>query len=315
MKNSTKIALSVSIAILLIAGAIANKKQEVKNAAPTVAVTTFSLYDVVKHVSGDTLNIVSILPFGVDPHSYEPTPRLVADIEKSTLVVYSGAGLEPWIHGFEFKNKVIDMSRHVSLRKLGLEESCERDHHHDDEKRDEVHEAFDPHYWLNFSNMQKATNVITKELIAISPKNEKLYTENRDAYLLMLKNLDIEFKNKLSTCKHDVIVVNHNAFGYLSDEYGFGVESLNGFSPEAQSNAKNIIRLIQVIKERNVSTVFFESFASDRAIKGVAKEANTTVDVLQALGNITADEAKAKLTYEDIMKENLVKLSEALDCR
>jgi zinc transport system substrate-binding protein len=310
MKKSIRIALYSAIAISLIAIAVANKGEEAKNSKPTVCVTTFALYDIVKHVSDDTLNIVSILPFGVDPHSYEPTPRLVADIEKSALVIYSGAGLEPWTHGFEFKNRALDVSERVTLRELGSEEVGESAHHHDD---DEAHGAFDPHYWLSFSNMAKAANLIAKELIAVSPQNEKKYIKNRDAYLAMLKNLDAEFSTKLSMCERDTILVNHNAFGYLSDAYGFHVESLSGLSPEAEPNAKSVIRLIEIIQERNVSTVFFESFASDRAIKSVARETNAKVEVLQPLGNVTADEAK--LTYETMMKENLLKLSEALDCR
>jgi hypothetical protein len=41
-------------------------------------------------------------------------------------------------------------------------------------------------------------------------------------------------------------------------------------------------------------------------------EAGATV--FQPLGNITKDEAKAQLSYEDIMLKNLEKLSKALMC-
>ena len=64
-----------------------------------------------------------------------------------------------------------------------------------------------------------------------------------------------------------------------------------------------------------MSTVFFESFVSDRAMKSIAEEANVSVDVLQPLGNITRDEADKKLTYEDIMLDNLEKISKALVCK
>ena len=37
--------------------------------------------------------------------------------------------------------------------------------------------------------------------------------------------------------------------------------------------------------------------------------------MLQPLGNITADEAKANLSYEDIMRKNLQKISQALECK
>ena len=73
-------------------------------------------------------------------------------------------------------------------------------------------------------------------------------------------------------------------------------------------------RLISHVKEHSVSTVFFETFVSDRAIKSIAEEAKVSVDVLQPLGNITADEAEKKLTYEQMMYINLEKISKALMC-
>jgi zinc transport system substrate-binding protein len=301
MKKSTIIIIFLFIVIVLGAVSLSKKQQVVQNAKNIVAVTTFSLYDITKHIAGNSVTIVNILPFGVDPHDWEPTPKIMANIEKASLTLYSGAGLEPWVHGFSFKKRVIDMSQFMKLREL---------------QKNETHEnkVLDPHYWLSFSNMKKATELITEELIKIVPKNRSLYLKNRDAYLVMLKKLDKHFKNKLDKCKRDTIIVNHNAFGYLAQKYNFHVESLSGLSPDAQPSAKNVIRLIDTIKKHNVSTIFFESFASDRAMKNIAKEADVKVDVLQPLGNITADEAKKQFTYENIMEENLLKLSKALFC-
>ncbi|MEN8303197.1 MAG: metal ABC transporter substrate-binding protein [Campylobacterota bacterium] len=289
---------------------VMNGEEKVKDKKPMVAVSTFSLYDITKHISGSTLEIINIIPFGVDPHSYEPTPKSMADITESELVLYSGAGLEPWTDGFEFKNRVVDMSKHVTLREL---ESDEHEQHgfHDHQC---AHNKIDPHYWLDFSNMVTAANLITKELIKISPSNELLYLTNRDKYLEMLRKLDADYQQALTACNLDTLIVNHNAIGYLSNRYGFHVESLSGFSPEAEPSAKNMARLISHVQEHSVPTVFFETFVSDRAIKSIAEEAGVSVDVLQPLGNITADEADNNLTYEQMMYINLKKISKALMC-
>jgi len=285
-------------------------EEEVKSKKPMVAVSTFSLYDITKHISGDTLEIINIIPFGVDPHSYEPTPKSMADITESRLVLYSGAGLEPWTEGFEFKNRVVNMSKHITLREL---DSHEHEQHgfHDHQC---AHNKTDPHYWLDFSNMLTATKLITKELIKISPSNELLYLTNRDNYIKMLQKLDADFQKALRGCSLDTIIVNHNAVGYLAHRYGFHVEALSGFSPEAEPSAKNMARLITHVQEHSVPTVFFETFVSDRAIKSIADEAKVSVDVLQPLGNITAIEADKKLTYEQMMYINLEKISKALMC-
>ncbi|NPA59108.1 MAG: zinc ABC transporter substrate-binding protein [Epsilonproteobacteria bacterium] len=283
-----------------------DKKLEQLDKKPTVMLSTFSLYDMAKNIAKDTFEVGMILPFGVDAHSFEPTPKLMAKILDSDLVVYSGAGLEPWTHSFEFKSKVINMSKFVHLIKS-------KKHHKSSSH--EHHGALDPHYWLDIQNMIDAVGVLTKEFITLLPQNKELYNKNKDNYIKMLKSLDTKYKDTLSECKKDTIIVNHNAFSYLSKNYGFHVEALSGLSPDAQPDAKSIINLMQHIKEHNVSTIFFESFVSDRAMMSISKEVGVKLDVLQPIGNITADEAKQNLSYEKIMLLNLEKISTALECK
>lgn len=285
----------------------AKAEAQVKNQKPTIALSTFALYEIAKNISQETLDLVMILPFGVDAHSFEPTPKLMAKIMGSDLVIYSGAGLEPWTSTFEFKSKVVDISRYVKL----LEPKDEHDAH---SHHDHGHDALDPHYWLDIQNMISATKLISIELIKLSPENAEIYKSNSQKYIMKLESIDAKYKKILSSCKKETIIVNHNAFSYLSNNYGFHVEALSGLSPEAQPSAKSMVRLIEHVKEHDVKTVFFESFVSDKAMKSIAHEAKVDVDVLQPLGNITAEEAKKNLTYEDIMLENLEKISKALAC-
>jgi len=173
MRDYRKIIFLLIVALFLLQMYVMKQDEKIGNGQiqkPMVAVSTFSLYDITKHISANTLQIVNIIPFGVDPHSYEPTPKSMVNISKSKLVLFSGAGLEPWTNGFDFKNKVVDISRHIKLREL---DEDEHEHHefHDDQCE---HNTIDPHYWLDFSNMAIATNLITEELIKISPSNKSL---------------------------------------------------------------------------------------------------------------------------------------------
>ncbi len=301
----------VALFLLIFLSSFALYAQELQQ-KPTIAASTFSLYDIAKNIAGDSAQTFMILPFGVDAHSYEPTPKQMAKIVQSDLVLYSGAGLEPWIKGISFQKKSVDISTFVKLRELNADHE-----HHEDAHKGHSHgkSGFDPHYWQDPANMILAAEQIAKELIALFPKNRALYEKNRDAYVAMLQNLDATYKTALKECKLDTIIVNHNAFSYLSQRYAFHTEPLSGLAPEAQPNAKNMIKLIKFIKEHKVEVIFFEKFANEKAIKSIAKEANVTADVLQPLGNITADEAKAGLSYDAIMRANLDKISKALQCR
>ena len=70
-----------------------------------------------------------------------------------------------------------------------------------------------------------------------------------------------------------------------------------------------------IFTKKGFRLFFYENFVNDKVTKTIAKDANISVDVFQPLGNITADEAKAGMTYEDIMRQNLNKLSKALMCK
>ena len=274
------------LSFMFIACSQENKKDE----KPVVATSTFALYDIVSHIAGTSVEVMHILPFGVEPHDYEPTPKLVAQLEKAKVIFYSGAGLEPWMEHFAFQTRVLDLSRSATLLPQ------------------------DPHYWLNLENMQKISHRITQELITIMPQNKQSYLANEKRYIEMLTALDKQFSTRLKECTRDTLVVGHNAYGYLAKRYNFKVASLSGFSVDAQPSARDMKRIIEVVKEQKTDTIFFEKFANPKALHAIADETGVVVDTLQPLGNITVEEVQQKLDYEQIMKQNLEKIAKGLGC-
>ena len=69
-------------------------------AQPIAIVTTTNIVaDWAEIVGGDRANVLSLLPAGVDPHSYQPSARDVAAIADADLVFANGLGLEEsWLH-------------------------------------------------------------------------------------------------------------------------------------------------------------------------------------------------------------------------
>ncbi|MCF6331613.1 MAG: metal ABC transporter substrate-binding protein [Sulfurimonas sp.] len=287
-----------------------DSKQEKEKSKPNVVVSTFALYDSAKYIAGDSLNISMILPFGADAHNFELTPKIMSKIEDSSLFVFSGASLEPWIARIPSKNSV-DMSKHVKLITL-TGGGCD-DENHKDHKNHYNENFVDPHYWLDLKNMINITKVLQEEFTKILPKNKELFQKNADKRIDTLSRLDEKYKQQFNSCKKNVIVVNHNAFSYLSKNYGFEVEALSGLSPQMIPSPKNIKHIHEAIKEHNITTIFFESFVSDKIIKSIAKDLDIKVDVLQPLGNITKDEVGK--SYIDIMDTNIQKITKALECK
>ena len=310
MKNFKIIALFLILLFVLLELFVFSKKTEEKSLKPIVSVSTFSIYDIVKHIADDSVTIVNMIPFGVDPHSFELTPKIMANIERSSLVLYSGAGLEPWIEKLEFKSKAVDLSKYAKLRELGSDE-FEFHKHHDEQC---AHTKIDPHYWLDFSNMIKLANVITVDLEKILPQNRDIYRQNRDKYIEKMMKLDRYYTKYLGICKVNTVILNHNSLGYLAHNYNFHAESLSGLSPEADPSPSDIKRILREIEHDGVNTIFYENFVNSKVMKAISKDSNVKAEVIAPLGNITADEARANETYERLMYKNLEKLSKAMLC-
>jgi len=61
-----------------------------------LAVETF-LADIAQNVAGDRVKVDSLMPLGMDPHAFEPTPQDVVKIADSNLLIVNGAGFEEWL--------------------------------------------------------------------------------------------------------------------------------------------------------------------------------------------------------------------------
>jgi len=277
-----------------------------KSQKPQVVVTTFAIYDVAKSIAQDDIDVSMLIPFGKEVHSFEPTPKDIIKLKKSAYFFYNGAGLEPWAEKFADGNKGVDLSRYVDLKKATTSH-----HHHGDKE----HGAIDPHYWLDFENMQKIADTIAHYYAQLLPQKKELFFKRAQKYKKMLQELDKKYKRVFNTtCKKKEIFVNHNAYSYLASRYGFGVDSLVGLSPEAQPSPKVIEETIKQIRKEGVKVVFCENFENKNILESVARDTGVKMEILKPLANITADDAKKGESYQSLMLQNLKKIADALEC-
>ena len=269
----------------------------------TVTTTIYPLYSVVKEVGGKNVVLNNLIPFGTEPHDFEPNPKSMALLSKSDLFITSGKVMEPWstkvIKSMEIADKTFDMSKHVKLAT---------------HKEFEDGKVYDPHYWLSFDNYIKMIKNIESLLIKKDPANKKSYQKNASTYLKKITTLQAKYQT-LKTCKNRKVVVNHDAFGYLANDYGITQYSISGMSPDEEPSAKQIAELIKIVKKENIHTIFFEEFASDKIAKTIADEANVKTDELSPVENITKKQNEENVGFVSIMTENLTKLKDAMNCQ
>lgn len=306
-KNLLTLLLTLCYATFFIS---CSEPSEIKKVKASISVSTFALYDMTKFLAEETIDIQQIIPPGMDIHAFEPTPKSMARIESSDLVLYNGAGLEPWLSSFVFKGKSIAIGEYLALAEI--EEGEEHSHH--EHENCSGHGTLDPHIWFDIEHMKRMTEIVSYELISLQPRHKELYLKKKDMYIKMLEALDASYTQALESCKINTIVTDHNAFSYVAHRYNFHVTTLSGVSPDAEIAPKEMIRVLKEVKAKGVRTVFFENFSSSKTMKSVAEQAKVEIASLHPLSNVTQEEFQMKRSYEDIMRANLEKIAKAREC-
>src|SRR5699024_1158024 len=133
----------------------------------------YPLQYVTKEIAGDTAEVTSMYPPGVDAHTYEPTTKQLTELAKSELFVYLGAGME----GFAEHAAEALADTNVQFLEIGENEALfiegdeEEDHDHDHGHSHDV----DPHIWLDPLRMIQVGEMVTQQLSNLHPEHTDIY--------------------------------------------------------------------------------------------------------------------------------------------
>lgn len=275
----------------------------------------YPLYYVANQIGGEKIAAKLVIPNGAEVHSYEPSPRKLADLERADVFFYNGLGLEPWADKVvnNLKNagvKTIEVSKNIELLKFE-EHNHEKENNHDEE-HSHGHGEYDPHIWLDPINMIDIAKRMNKEFIALDPKNKDYYKENTLSFINEIKKLDEEYKSTLSNKEHKYILVSHASFGYLAKRYGLEQLAVAGVSPHQEPSPKVLAKLTEEAREHSLEYIFMESLANPKTAEVLAQEANLEILPLNPISGLTETEQEQGEDYISIMKKNLQSLRKAL---
>ncbi len=276
-----------------------------------VVTTIFPLWEFAREVGGQDAEVELLLPPGVEPHAFEPTPGDVARINEADIFIYTGAEMEPWaqrlLPGITNQNlQIIDASQGRGLLSHG-----------DRPEEGGPHGHADPHIWLDFSIDLKIVDSIAEALIERNGDRRDVFLANAETYKAKLSVLDEEYRRGLKDCASRTIVSGgHFAFGHLAQRYGLkAVSPYEGFSPNAEPSPRAVAELVTLVRSTGAKYVFYEELVSPRVTQVLAEETGAEPALLHAAHNLSADEFTRGVTFLSIMEENLKQLRKALQCQ
>ncbi|MDI9478691.1 MAG: zinc ABC transporter substrate-binding protein [Bacillota bacterium] len=287
--------------------------EEVKDTASSYIIYTsiFPLYEIARSLVGDTNMVNLVVPSGAEVHSYEPSPRRLAGLEKADVFFYIGLDLEPWAEEMakvlaDSGIRTVELSTYLPLLKFE-EEGVEEDHH-----EDHHHDVYDPHVWLDPENMKTMAAIIRDELISLDPEQREKIQANYESYAEKIDELLAEYDTALRDLKQDTIIVSHAAFGYLARRYNFRQLSVSSLAPHGEPTPGNLARIVDTAREKNLKYIFLEPHLDRKMIEVVAREAGLEILILNPFIGLTEEERKKGEDYFSIMYKNLENLKKAL---
>lgn len=315
-------------------------KNEESNGKLNVYASVYPIYDFTKKIGGDKINLSMLTKPGEEPHHYEPSSDDIKNLSKADLFIYNGAGLESFTDKIIESNpdlKTCQASEGVDLIKAThdhdhdhdcCQNSDDADHNHNHEnENNHNHEAkenhssheeehhhgiYDPHTWLSIKNAKIEMENIKNKLSEIDPDNASYYQKNFDKYAKMCDDLDKEYSQKISVLPNRVMVVSHQAFGYLCGDYGLSQVPIKNISNEDEPDAQTMAQIIDYIKKNNIKYICVEEMTSTKIADTIKAETGAQIKVLSPVETLTQEQMDKGEDYFSIMENNLKILEEVL---
>lgn len=258
----------------------------------------YPMQSLAQEIGKNYVEVVNMTPAGEEAHDFEPSVQDIAGLEKADVFVYNGAGMEHWVE---------DITDAISSKDLIMVNASEKV----DTIQLEGKEAVDPHTWLSLRNAMVQAETVATAFIKADPQHEDAYTKNKEAYIQKLKDLDEKYTKLLDTYKGKMIAVAHASFGYLCRDYGFSQLAVDGLSSESEPSPAKMKEMIETIKDKDISVVFYEGVSNPKVAETIAQETNIKTGTLSTLESLSEDEQKANASYLSVMEKNLEALYDA----
>lgn len=262
----------------------------------SVVASFYPLSEFARQVAGERAEVVNLVPAGVEPHDFEPSPKDIVTVYGAKLLILNGAGIDAWVNGIrsdmEVRGvRVLDMARVINTF------------------------TPDPHFWLDPVFAAREVEAIRDTLMEVDSAGAEEYRARAGKYLAELMALDRAYRDGLASCAQKEIVTSHAAFGYLAKRYNMAMVPIAGLSPEEEPSPKKLAEIVRTIRKRGIRFIFMETLVNPKLAQTIASETGAGILIFNPLEGLTDAEAAAGENYISIMRKNLENLRRGLLCR
>ncbi len=301
--------LSLILVFLTVLLTASCKKTDEKNDKLKIVTTLFPQYDFARIIAGDKAEVIKILPWGSESHTYDPSVKDISEVSKADIYIYTGKDIEPWAatlaENTDGNAVTVNLSENISLLEYATdanESASEKHHHHSHD--------YDSHIWTNPKNAVIMADNILNALCDVDSQNADYYKANAEKLKAQILQLDSEL-GKISEAYdgRTLYFGGRFAFLYMFEQYGFKYKSAYlGCGEETEPGIKTISELCESIKQDNAKYIFGEEMSEGKIANAIAEETGAKILVLHSCHNLSLSEAENGESYVSIMKKNIENL-------
>lgn len=293
MKNKY-VFVTVMLAVLLFLGVglteiYVNHTEEKENGQYTVVTSFYPMYIAALNVVGenDHIRLENLSePQTGCLHDYQLTPADMQLLSTADAFIINGGGIESFLG--EVAEQYPDLTIINASEQVDLIED-------------------NAHAWMNIEDYMTQVKTIEAELSAADPADAEQFSENADAYLAKLSSLKEQADAVKPLTEGKNIVIFHEAYEYVAEEFGMQVSYVMDLDEERQVSAGEVADVVRAVTDGGVRVILAEELYGKDMGDTVESETDAKVCYLDTLvrGDYDAD------SYLNAMQQNITLLKEA----
>lgn len=288
----------------------------------SVVTSAYALSFLVTRIGGENVALTDLTTPGADAHGLELSVKQTLLVEEADLMLQ--------IPGFQTAlddaiasqggDNVLDVSSVITLlpadagsAEEGHAGESEEEHAEHAEEGDSHeghdHGPNDPHFWHDPLRMADLGDAIAARLGELSPENAEEFTSAAATVREELEQLDAELTSAFEEVADErrTFITSHAAYTYLADRYDLHQVGISGIDPETEPSPQRLLALETVVRDEEVTTIFFEATASPKVAQTLAD--NLGIDSAE-LDNLETQQSP-EADYPAVMRSNCTALAES----
>jgi zinc transport system substrate-binding protein len=238
--------------------------------------------EILYRLGGGRIEVVQLLPPGVELHDWEPTPQALEDVRRSRVLVWTVHHLDEWGES---------LARTAGVRSVMAAEKVELDHE-------------DPHFWTRPTNLIPVVEYLADVLASEFPELEGEIRGNAKALKRELTGLEGELEAGLAPLKGRILITQHRSFGYLAEAYGLRYYAVLG-PEEEEPSAAYLLELRDLIRREALRTIFAEDGFVHPVVESLARDLGLEIRMLYTGEGLSLEDAREGRGYAYLVRQNL----------